>query len=124
AFMLMLTSFMTGNAVQANTLATQINSSFGVATWITGLVTAAIVGFVIVGGIRRIGKVTSILAPLMAALYVLGAVFILILHIGDIPATFGLIFSEAFNPTSGVAGTGIGVFLVMMTYGVQRGLFS
>lgn len=124
AFMLMLTSFMTGNAVQANTLATQINSSFGVATWITGLVTAAIVGFVIVGGIRRIGKVTSILAPLMAALYVLGAVVILILHIGDIPATFGLIFSEAFNPTSGVAGTGIGVFLVMMTYGVQRGLFS
>lgn len=124
AFMLMLTSFMTGNAVQANTLATQINHTFGIATWVTGLVTAAIVGMVIIGGIKRIGRVTSILAPVMAALYVLGAVVILAIHIGDIPSAFGMIFSEAFNPTSGVAGTGIGVFLVMMTYGVQRGLFS
>ncbi|HMB89336.1 MAG TPA: sodium:alanine symporter family protein [Rhodothermales bacterium] len=124
AFMLMVTSFMTGNAIQANTIATQVASNFGIATWITGLLTATIVGIVIIGGIQRIGRVTSILAPLMASVYVLGAVVILAINAGDVPAAFASIFTEAFNPTSGVAGTGIGIFLTTMTYGVQRGLFS
>ncbi|OZC02903.1 alanine/glycine:cation symporter family protein [Rubricoccus marinus] len=124
AFALMITSFMTGNAVQANTIATQLYDSFGIDQVITGLVTASIVGVVIVGGISRIGKVTSIVAPVMAGFYVLGAVTILILNFGSIPAAFGTIFSEAFNPTSGVAGAGIGVFLLTMQFGVQRGLFS
>lgn len=124
AFALMLTSFMTGNAVQANTVATQVFDSFGVPVWITGLITATIVGIVILGGISRIGKVTSIVAPVMASVYVAGALTILVLNIADVPAAFGRIFSEAFNPTSGVAGTGAGVFLLTMLYGVQRGLFS
>lgn len=124
AFMLMVTSFMTGNAIQANTIATEVADKFGIATWITGLVTAGIVGMVIIGGIRRIGAVTSILAPVMATIYVLGALVILAVNFGDVFPAFGTIFSEAFNPTAGVAGTGIGVFLTMMTYGVQRGLFS
>lgn len=121
---LMVTSFMTGNAVQANTLATSINDSFGISPYLTGLITATLVGVVIMGGISRIGKVTSVIAPVMAAVYVLGAVVILGLNIGGIPEAFGMIFREAFNPTAGVAGTGIGVFLTTMTYGVQRGLFS
>ncbi|GAB5535618.1 MAG: hypothetical protein Rubg2KO_18670 [Rubricoccaceae bacterium] len=124
AFALMITSFMTGNAVQANTVATQMFDSFGIATWITGLITASLVGVVILGGISRIGKVTSIVAPAMAAVYVAGALLILVLNIGEIPAAFGAIFTEAFNPKSGVAGTGAGVFLLTMMYGVQRGLFS
>ncbi len=124
AFALMITSFMTGNAVQANTVATQVFDSFGVDPWITGLITASIVGVVILGGISRIGKVTSIVAPAMAAVYVAGALLILALNIGEVPAAFGRIFTEAFNPTSGVAGTGAGVFLLTMLYGVQRGLFS
>ena len=121
---LMVTSFMTGNAVQANTVATQMFDSFAVPVWLTGLVTATIVGVVILGGISRIGKVTSIVAPAMAAVYVLGALVILILNIGAVPGAFASIFTEAFNPTSGVAGTGIGVFLTTMMFGVQRGLFS
>ena len=124
AFALMITSFMTGNAVQANTVATQVFDSFGVPVWITGLITATIVGIVILGGISRIGRVTSIVAPVMAAVYVAGALLILALNVGEIPAAFGRIFSEAFNPQSGVAGTGAGVFLLTMLYGVQRGLFS
>ena len=124
AFALMITSFMTGNAVQANTVATQVFDTFGVDPWITGLITATIVGIVILGGISRIGKVTSIIAPVMAAVYVAGARLILILNIGELPAAFGRIFTEAFNPRSGVAGTGAGVFLLTMLYGVQRGLFS
>ncbi len=124
AFMLMVTSFMTGNAIQANTIATQVADNFGIATWITGLVTASIVGLVIIGGIRRIGAVTSVLAPVMATIYVLGALIILAVNFGDVLPAFGMIFTEAFNPTAGVAGTGIGVFLTVMTYGVKRGLFS
>ncbi|MEO1076675.1 MAG: sodium:alanine symporter family protein [Bacteroidota bacterium] len=121
---LMVTSFLTGNAVQANTIATEVQSVFGIEKWITGLLTAGIVGVVIIGGIQRIGRVTSIVAPAMAALYVLGALTILALNIGSVPVAFGQIFSEAFNPTSGVAGTGAGLFINVLVYGVQRGLFS
>lgn len=124
AFMLMVTSFMTGNAVQANTVATQVSVNFGVDTWITGLVTATLVGFVIIGGIRRIGAVTGVLAPLMAAIYVLGALLVLVINYDMVLPSFGLIFTEAFRPTAGVAGTGAGLFLMTMVYGVQRGLFS
>ncbi|GIV60428.1 amino acid carrier protein [Rhodocaloribacter litoris] len=124
AFMLMMTSFMTGNAIQANTIATEMASNFGLAKWITGLCTATIVGVVIIGGIRRIGAVTGVLAPLMAALYVTGGLLILLLNAGDVPGTLATIITEAFNPSAGVAGTGIGLFLTTMTYGVQRGLFS
>ena len=124
AAMLMLTSFLTGNAVQANTVADALNAEFGIPVWITGLTTALIVGVVILGGIGRIGKVTGVLAPVMAGLYVTGALVILAINIVDVPAAFGLIFTEAFNPTAGVAGTGTGALLVTMMWGVRRGLFS
>jgi len=124
AIMLGITAFMTGNAVQANTVADAMQTNFAIAPWITGLVTSGIVALVILGGISRIGRVTSILAPLMAAVYVAGAMLIIMLNIGQVPATFALIFREAFNPTAGVAGTGAGAFLVTLMWGVRRGLFS
>ncbi|MEL7059624.1 MAG: sodium:alanine symporter family protein [Acidobacteriota bacterium] len=124
AAMLILTSFLTGNAVQANTVADVLSREFGVAPWIAGLTTATIVGAVILGGIRRIGKVTGILAPLMALVYVGGAMTILVMNASAIPGTFGLIVREAFNPTAGVAGTGVGAVLLTMMWGVKRGLFS
>ncbi len=124
AVMLMTTSFLTGNAVQANTVADQMNSTFGLPVWMTGLVTSALVALVILGGITRIGKVTSILAPAMALIYVVGALVILGMHYESVLPSFRLIFTEAFNPTAGVAGTGTGVFLLTVMWGVRRGLFS
>jgi AGCS family alanine or glycine:cation symporter len=124
AFLLMSVSFLTGNAIQANTISDVMANDFGVAVWVTGLISAALVALVILGGIKRIGKVTSILAPGMAALYVLGAVVILLLNIGELLPTLGSVFTNAFNPQAGVAGTGVGAFLFTLTYGVQRGLFS
>ncbi|HUF10124.1 MAG TPA: sodium:alanine symporter family protein [Rhodothermales bacterium] len=121
---LILTSFMTGNAVQANTVADIVEDNFGLPVWITGLVTATLVGLVIIGGISRIGKVTGVLAPLMALIYVSGALVVIGLHITDVPAAFGLIFSEAFSPSAGVAGTGAGAFVLTLMWGVRRGLFS
>ncbi|MBW3563560.1 MAG: sodium:alanine symporter family protein [Acidobacteria bacterium] len=124
ALALMATSFLTGNAVQANTVADTVQTEFGLATWITGAITAAIVAAVIIGGISRIGAVTGVLAPVMAGIYVIGALTILAMNPGQILPAFGTIFSEAFNPTAGVAGTGVGAFLVTMMWGVRRGLFS
>jgi len=79
---------------------------------------------VIIGGIGRIGKVTGILAPAMALIYVAGALMIIFANIGEVPGAFALILTEAFNPSAGVAGTGSGVFLLTMMWGVRRGLFS
>lgn len=124
AIMLGTTAFLTGNAVQANTLADTLQSSFGIPNIITGLVAIAIIGAVIIGGITRIGKVTGFLAPFMAAVYVVGAVMIIILHIGDLIPSLVLVIREAFNPSAGVAGTGVGALLVTLNWGVNRGLFS
>jgi AGCS family alanine or glycine:cation symporter len=124
ALMLGTTAFLTGNAIQANTVADTLNTTFGFPVWITGMITASIVAMVIIGGITRIGRVTGILAPLMAAIYVTGALIIIAMNLGEVIPTFGLIFKEAFNPTAGVAGTGVGVFMLTMVWGVKRGLFS
>jgi AGCS family alanine or glycine:cation symporter len=124
AIMLASVAFLTGNAVQANTVADVVQTTFFVPKWVTGLVTSSLVALVILGGISRIGKVTGILAPVMAVVYVSGALIILILNAPDVLPTITLIFREAFNPTAGVAGTGIGALLVTMMWGVRRGLFS
>lgn len=121
---LMVTSFLTGNAVQANTVADVVGTEFGVPAWITGLLTATLVGLVIIGGITRIGRVTAVLAPAMALLYVTGALVIIVMNLPEVPAAFALIVTEAFDPTAGVAGTGAGVFLLTLMWGVRRGLFS
>lgn len=124
AILLGITGFLTGNGIQANTVADTMHATFGIPVWATGLVTATIVGAVILGGITRIGRVTGILAPVMAAVYVSGALLILAMNLGGVPAAFRLIFTEAFNPTAGVAGTGVGAFLLTLMWGVKRGLFS
>lgn len=124
AVMLGFTAFLTGNAVQANTVADTMQSTFAVPVWITGLVTAGVVAAVILGGIRRIGRVTAVLMPFMAVIYVLGALTIIVLNIEQLGPAFGTIFREAFNPSAGVAGVGAGVFVVTLMWGVRRGLFS
>ena len=124
AFLLAITAFLTGNAIQANTLAGTMQTSFGIAPWVTGLISALLVGATIIGGITRIGAVTGVLAPLMAAIYVGGALIVVLMNAGSVVPTLGLIVREAFNPTAGVAGTGIGALLVTMMWGVRRGLFS
>ncbi len=124
ALMLGFTAFLTGNAVQANTVADTMNAEFGVPVWLTGLVTASVVAAVVLGGIKRIGRVTSVLAPFMAAVYVLGGLIIIGTHAAELMPAFKTILGEAFNPSAGVAGTGVGAILTTMMWGVRRGLFS
>jgi alanine or glycine:cation symporter, AGCS family len=123
AAMLAFTAFLTGNAVQANTVADTL-STYGIPTWLTGVVTASLVAAVILGGITRIGRVTAVLSPMMAVIYVFGALLVIAVHLDRVGPAFATIFHEAFAPRAGVAGTGAGVFLITLMWGVRRGLFS
>jgi AGCS family alanine or glycine:cation symporter len=124
ALMLGFSALMGANAVQANTIADTLRSSVGIPVWLTGILSASVVAAVIIGGITRIGKVTGVLAPAMAAIYVAGALTIIVLNIDKLLPTLGLVVREAFNPSAGVAGSGIGALLVTLNRGVERGLFS
>lgn len=124
AFFAVICSFLTGNAVQANSVSDIMQASFSVPKWATGLTSAAVVGFVILGGIKRIGAVTARLAPLMAVIYVLGALVILLMNYDQVIPSLVLIVKSAFNPTAGAYGVGSGVFLTTLVWGIKRGLFS
>ena len=142
-------SFATGNAIQSFTLSDQLYSevsqvvgtehfltvkhqitdwySVSVQQIINGLFIAGIAALVIIGGIKRIGSVTSYLAPFMAAVYVISAILILLANITDVPASFGKIISMAFNPPAAVGGVAGGTLIVFMNtllWGVKRGLYS
>ena len=118
-------SFATGNMNQANTIAESAFNDLGHCPyWLSGGITAIIVGAVILGGIRRIGAVSSKLAPAMAILYVAGGLLILVFNAPEIPGAIQAIFVGAFSPQAGVGGTGAGVFLTTLVWGIKRGLFS
>lgn len=117
-------AFLTGNAVQANTVADVMQSDFEIPKAFTGFVTAGLVAAVILGGIRRIGYVTSRLVPFMATLYVLAGLTILFINYDMVIPAFFEIVTNAFNPQAGVLGIGSGAFIFTLSYGVQRGLFS
>jgi AGCS family alanine or glycine:cation symporter len=119
-----ISSFGSGNSIQAFTVADQIRADLGVPTWITGIVTASLVAAVILGGIKRIGNVTSKLVPYMAAIYVIGGLAVLVMNLGTIPGVLTEIFSSAFRPAAQVGGFAGGSFIFMLTWGVKRGLFS
>ncbi len=119
-----ISSFGSGNAVQSFTVADQFRQDLGVPTWITGLIMAALVAAVILGGIRRIGRVTSKLVPFMATLYVGASLIVLLLNIREVPSTLALVFSSAFEPAAELGGFAGGGFVFMLTWGVKRGLFS
>jgi alanine or glycine:cation symporter, AGCS family len=117
-------SFLTGNGVQANTVADTMQSAFGIPKVLTGLFTATAVGLVIIGGIKRIGLVAARLVPFMAILYIAGAIIILLLHHTEIIPSLALIFTSAFNPQAGAFGIGSGAFMMTFVWGIRRGLFS
>ncbi len=117
-------SFGSGNSIQAFTVADQMRADLGVPTWLTGLVLASLVAAVILGGIRRIGQVTSRLVPYMAAIYVGGGLLVLLMNVGRIPGVLGEIVASAFRPAAQIGGFAGGSFIFMLTWGVKRGLFS
>lgn len=129
-----LTVFGTGNATQVNTIVSSIHSALHNlhiiddtvderANLIFGIFIAAFVAMVLLGGIKRIGQVSEKLVPFMAALYVILAIGVVILHINRIPAVFAMIFKSAFTPQAATGGI-IGSMFLSMKKGVSRGIFS
>ena len=120
AFFGALAGFGIGNGVQANAMAEALQNSFGVPPLVTGVVVAMITFAVLIGGIERIGRVTQVVVPVMALVYVIGALVILIAHIDQVPGAFGLIFSNAFTGQAAAGGT-LGA---VIQRGIARGVFS
>ncbi|GBE30149.1 amino-acid carrier protein AlsT [bacterium BMS3Bbin04] len=119
-----ISSFGTGNAIQAFTVADSMRADFGVPPWITGIVLATLVALVILGGIKRIGVVASRLVPFMAAVYILACMFVIGLNIGEVPATFATIFHSAFTPQGAIGGFAGSTFFLALLWGVRRGIYS
>ena len=129
-----LTVFGTGNATQVNTITTAINSallnynliggsSVKTVSLVIGIIITVLVAAVLLGGIKRIGKVTEKLVPFMAVLYIVLALGVVILNIETVPAVLQSIFAGAFNPSAFTGGI-IGSFFLSMKKGVSRGIFS
>ena len=116
--------FGVGNLAQASEIAGAMESMFGVEPKLTGIVLALLVGGVILGGVKRIGQVASLLVPFMAAFYILAGLAVMVLRIGDIPAALLTIVKSAFS----FEAVGGGVFgyaiLQAMRQGFARGVFS
>lgn len=116
--------FGIGNMTQANAIAANIDKTWGVPVWITGLVLTTLTLAVLVGGIKSIGKVTASLVPIMILFYILGGTYILLANIQDVPAALALIFHDAFTGTSAVGGFAGSAIIITIQFGVARGLFS
>ncbi|HIW13763.1 MAG TPA: sodium:alanine symporter family protein [Candidatus Salinicoccus stercoripullorum] len=112
--------FGIGNMIQANAASDVALDVFNVPTWMTGTVMAVLVGLVILGGVKSIGRTAGILVPFMVAFYLVAGIAILIIHIDQVPAALGIIFSDAFTGQA-AAGGALGTVIRM---GVARGLFS
>ncbi len=129
-----LTVFGTGNATQINTITTAINSallnyniisedSVSKSNLIIGIIIAALVALILLGGVKRIGNVTEKLVPFMAVFYIILAIGVVIMNIQHVPGVFAAILEGAFKP-SAVTGGVVGSFFMSMKKGVARGIFS
>ena len=129
-----LTVFGTGNATQVNTITTAINSalmnyhvisekSVSLSNLIQGIIIAALVALILLGGVKRIAQVTEKLVPFMALFYIILALGVILLKINTIPSVFVSIFKGAFRP-SAVTGGIVGSMIMSVKKGVSRGIFS
>ncbi|WP_438802059.1 alanine/glycine:cation symporter family protein [Dietzia massiliensis] len=119
-----LASFGIGNMTQGNAVATQLENSFDVSPVTTGIVLFVLTGAVLLGGIKAIGRVTAGFVPLMILLYIIGGLVVLVVNADQIPAAFGLVFSDAFTGTAAVGGFAGSAILYAIQMGVARGIFS
>lgn len=106
--------------VQSNSIAAGMESAFRVSPAVTGGLVTLLLGLIIFGGVRRIGKVAELVVPFMAAAYILMAVVIIGLNIGQVPSVLKLILGSAFNLEPAFAG----VFGMAISWGVKRGVYS
>ena len=119
-----LASFGIGNMSQINSIAGNMNAAFHMPYLVTGVALMVVTALIVLGGLKRVAAVTEKLVPLMALFYIVGAVVIVVLHAGNIPAAFRAIFRGAFNlQAAGGGALGYGISQ-SLTWGFKRGAFS
>ncbi|HZX17712.1 MULTISPECIES: alanine/glycine:cation symporter family protein [Pseudomonas] len=116
--------FGIGNMVQVNSMAAALQTTFNIPLWVTGVVTMVIVGMVILGGIKRIGKVAATLVPFMCVAYIIAAMVVLVVNASEIPKAFEMIFTYAFTPIAATGGFAGAAVMAAIRFGVARGIFS
>ena len=119
-----LSSFGTGSLPQINNIASSVFTTFGIDQWITGLVLSIVLALVVLGGIKRIVKVTEKLVPFMALVYFIGALSVILYNFSNIVPSFISIFSDMFSGSSALGGFLGASFSFAFKRGVNRGLFS
>ena len=127
AFFAVVASFGIGNMTQANSISAALNQTIGFNKTVVGIVLTVLTLLIIVGGIKTISKVSSVVVPLMAIFYVIAGIIVIIGNIGNVPAGVVMIFKYAFSVkavTGGALGTIVASMMSAMRFGFARGCFS
>ncbi len=117
-------SFGTGSLPQINSIANSMYTTFGLEHWITGAILAVFLALVIIGGIKRIAKVTQLLTPTMAIIYFIGALLVITYNYENIIPAIVSVFAGAFSGTAAAGGFLGSAMIYAFNRGVNRGLFS
>lgn len=127
ALFAVLASFGIGNMTQANSIAEAIHNTFGIPSWVTGLVLVIFALVVLLGGIKSIAKVCEKIVPFMAVLYFIAGLVVIIMNYKNLPSGLSEIFGMAFSVRAvagGIGGSIVASMLDAMRWGVARGVFS
>lgn len=127
AFFAVVASFGIGNMTQGNSISGALKATFNMPTWLSGIIITVFALLIIVGGIKSISKVSSVVVPVMAIFYVICGLIVIIGNISNLPAGLAMIFKMAFSVKAvggGMCGTIVVSMMNAMRYGVARGVFS
>lgn len=127
ALFTVIASFSIGNMTQGNSISGALHTTFHVPTHLCGIVITVLALLIIVGGIKSISKVSSVVVPLMAIFYVICGIIVIIGNISNLPAGIAMIFQMAFSVKAvggGLCGSIVASMMNAMRYGVARGVFS
>lgn len=124
ALFVILSSFGSGNMFQSNQMAQILSTSLNIPTWISGAIFGVFAFMILIGGIKRIAKVTEKLIPFMVGIYILGALGIIFFNYSNILSIFALIFESAFAGTAAVGGFAGVAFKEAVIMGIRRASFS
>lgn len=120
-------SFGIGNLTQANSISSSLNATWNVPSYITGIIIMSLVFLIIIGGIGSISKVSQVIVPVMAVLYMCAGLIVVFGNVSQIPSGIAMIFKMAFSPRAiggGLCGSITASMLQGMRFGVARGVFS
>lgn len=119
-----IASFGIGNLTQSNAVAANLERSFSIPPMVSGIIMVIVLGIVLIGGVKSIGRVTAGLIPLMIIIYLIGGTIILIANAGGIPDALALVFTDAFTGTAAAGGFLGSTLALAIQMGVARGIFS